>query len=114
MRPECLPSWTACVRRRAPSFSNRRLECVLTVFSLTKIRSAISLLLRPSGDQAKDLELALGHSEGLAPRRVRRKHDRFGGNPHLDFLHHNPFTTAGERQPEPDPERGEHEGDQPP
>ena len=39
------PNWTAWVRRRAPSLSNTRLECVLTVFSLTYTRAAISLLL---------------------------------------------------------------------
>lgn len=45
--PSCLPSWTAWVRRRAPSLSKARLQWVLTVFSLTKRRVAISRLLRP-------------------------------------------------------------------
>ena len=34
-RPNSLPSWTAWVRRRAPSLSKARLQWVLTVFSLT-------------------------------------------------------------------------------
>src|SRR4029077_20599655 len=36
MRRASLPSWTACVRRLAPSLSKSRLEWVLPVFSLTK------------------------------------------------------------------------------
>jgi hypothetical protein len=35
--PEAFPICTAWVRRLVPSLSNSRLECVFTVFSLTKI-----------------------------------------------------------------------------
>src|SRR5438445_5174797 len=47
INPNSFPNCTAWVRRRALSLSNRRLEWVLTVFSLTKSFSAISRLLRP-------------------------------------------------------------------
>src|SRR6185437_859165 len=47
IKPSSFAICTACVRRLASSLSNRRLECVFTVFSLTKSFSAISRLLKP-------------------------------------------------------------------
>src|SRR5580704_1040499 len=67
MRREVLATWTAWVRRLAPSLLKRRLEWVLTVFSLTKRRAAISRLLRPAA-----MRLRISSSRGVMASWARR------------------------------------------
>src|SRR5580704_2172896 len=65
-RPSSLLRWTASVRRRAPSLSKARLQCVFTVFSLTKRVSPISRLLRPRATSSR-----ISSSRRVMPRRSR-------------------------------------------
>jgi hypothetical protein len=107
MRREVLASWTAWVRRLAPSLSKRRLEWVFTVFSLTKRRAAISRLLRPA-DEAEDFEFARGDGELGEARFV--EDEGFGGLGG-DFVDDDGRFFSSEGEAEPDAESGEERGD---
>ena len=108
MRRALFPIWTACVRRRAPSLSKRRLACVFTVFSETKRRSAISRLLRPEAIRSR-----ISSSRGVmpsSPRRAGVRHEGLGRRqsdlPHVRQL------PASQRAAEPDPDTRREGSDQ--
>src|SRR5271154_3301025 len=104
--PSCLPNWTAWVRRRAPSLSKARLRWVLTVFSLTKRRSAISRLLRPLSDEGEDFEFAGGDAEGIELGLVEGEGGRrIGGDE--DFAEDDFLAGFGELDAEDDEDDGD-------
>jgi hypothetical protein len=115
-RPSSLQRWTAWVRRAAPSFSKARAQCVLTVFSETKSRVAISRLLKP-----RAISVRISSSRAVMPMvcwlaalgSERFEGGGFGGDKH--FSRHGfagGFAPARDAQPEPDAEGREKDGDE--
>ena len=101
MSPISFPICTACVRRFALSLSNSRLECVLTVFSLTNSFSAISRLLIPCAISAR-----ISSSRFVMPRSFSRVSLSANGCAGDLLDDHNLFFLR-ELQSEPDPHAGE-------
>ena len=98
INPNSFPICTAWVRRRALRLSNRRLEWVLTVFSLTKSFSAISRLLRPLAISSRisssrsnaqwrhETEMSDAHARTYRPDRHHARLAVNAANTLVDFL----------------------------